>query len=178
MLTARRFIRLPSRLPFYRLLLATGLAMTGTQCQVQDKATVVYLVRHAEKLDESADSPLIAAGRERAESLSEMLKDAGLTHIHTTDFQRTRDTAAPISERLGIQPQLYATSELQGLADWLRATPGRHLVSGHQNSMTSLIRLLGGESTDIAGAEYDRLYILTLNPDGTASTVLLRYGSP
>ena len=178
MRTAHRFIRLPSRLAFYRLLLATGLGITATQCQVQKKATVVYLVRHAEKLDESADSPLIAAGRERAELLSEMLKDAGLTHVHTTDFQRTRDTAAPISERLGIQPRLYATNELQSLADWLRATPGRHLVSGHRNSMTSLIRLLGGESTDIADPEYDRLYILTLDPDGMASTVLLRYGSP
>jgi len=178
MRTAHRFIRLPSRRAFYKLLLATGLGITGTQCQVQENATVVYLVRHAEKLDESADSPLIAAGRERAELLSEMLKDAGLTHIHTTDYQRTRDTAAPISERLGIQPRFYVTNELQSLADWLRATPGRHLVSGHGSSTTSLIRLLGGESTDSADHEYDRLYILTLDPDGTASTVLLRYGSP
>ena len=178
---ARRFIRLPSGLAFYRLLLAAGLGITGAQCQiqeVQEEATVVYLVRHAEKLDESADAPLITAGRERAELLAEVLVDAGLTHIHTTDFQRTRGTAAPIAERLGIQPRLYATNEMQGLADWLRATPGRHLVSGHQNSTTGLIRLLGGESTDIADPEYDRLYILTLGPDGTASTVLLRYGSP
>ncbi len=178
MRTARRFILLPSRLASYGLLLVMGSGTACTRAQVQENATVIYLVRHAEKLDESADAPLNATGRERAQLLSEMLRDAGLTHVHTTDFKRTRDTAAPISERLGIQPRLYATNELQGLADWLRATPGRHLVSGHQNSVTSLIRLLGGESTDIPDPEYDRLYVLTLDPDGTASTVLLRYGSP
>lgn len=175
---AREFIRLPSRLAFYGFLLATGLGTTGTEAQVQTKATVVYLVRHAEKLDESTDPPLIATGRERSEWLSQMLQDGGLTHIHTTDFERTRDTAAPISERLGIRPRLYDALELRDLADRLRATPGRHLVSGHSNTTPNLIRLLGGESSDIPEHEYDRLYVLTLNPDGTATTVLLRYGSP
>jgi phosphohistidine phosphatase SixA len=175
---AHRFIRLPSRLAFCGILLATGLSTTGTQGQIREKATIVYLVRHAEKLDDSTDSPLTTAGRERAELLSEILQDAGLTHIHTTDFERTRDTAEPISERLSIQPRLYDARELPGLADRLRATPGRHLVSGHSNSTPSLVRLLGGESTDIPESEYDRLYIVTLDPDGTASTVLLRYGSP
>ena len=103
----------------------------------------MYLVRHAETSDESRDPPLTAAGRERAELLSDIFRDADITDIHTTDFERTRDTAKSISDRLGIEPRLY--SEVEDLADGLRDTTGKHL---------------------------------TLNPDGTASTVLLRYGSP
>jgi phosphohistidine phosphatase SixA len=155
-----------------------GLGATAAQGQARSESTIVYLVRHAEKLDASRDPPLTEAGWERARLLSEMLRDAGLTHIHTTDFERTRDTAAPISDRLGIEPRLYDADVLEDFADWLRATPGRHLVSGHSNTTPSLVRLLGGESTDIPDSEYDRLYIVTLNPDGTASTILLRYGPP
>ena len=178
MRTARRSIRFPSRLGFFGILFAAGFGATVLQGQVRTSGTIVYLVRHAEKLDESRDPPLITAGRERAELLSDILRDAGLTHIHTTDYERTRDTAAPISERLGIEPRLYDAGEFEGLADWLHATPGRHLVSGHSNTTPRLVRLLGGESADIPDEEYDRLYIVTLNPEGTASTVLLRYGSP
>ncbi len=190
MRTARRPIRLPSGCGFRRLLpraarlgscgllLATGLGTTAAQGQFENHATIVYLVRHAEKLDESRDPPLTSVGRERARLLSEMLRDAGLTHIHTTDFQRTRDTAMPIADRLGIEPRLYDALELEDFADWLRATPGRHLVAGHSDTTPSLVRLLGGDSTDIPDLEHDRLYIVTLNPDGTASTILLRYGSP
>ncbi len=175
---AHRFTRLPTRAAVYGFLFASGLGATGTRGQVQKNETIVYLVRHAEKLDASVDPPLTAAGRERAELLAGMLQDAGLTHIHTTDFERTRDTAAPISERLGIRPKLYDGLELQLLADRIRATPGRHLVSGHSDTTPELIRLLGGESADIPDHEYDRLYIVALNPDGTASTILIRYGSP
>lgn len=175
---AHRSIRLPTRVLFYGLLLALGLGATGVLGQVQNSETLVYLVRHAEKLDDSRDPPLTEAGRERAELLSEVLRDARVTHIHTSDFQRTRDTVEPISARLGIQPRLYDALELQVLANELRTTSGRHLVSGHSNTTPELIRLLGGESDDIPDHEYDRLYVVTLNPDGTTSTILIRYGSP
>ena len=172
-----RSVRLPFLVGASGFLLATSLGTTSCG-QGQTESTIVYLVRHAEKLDDSRDPPLTAVGRERAQILADMLEDAGVTHIHTTDLERTRDTAAPIARRLGIELQFYAPLELEELADRLRATPGRHLVSGHSNSTPSLVRLLGGESTDIPEHEYDRLYILTLGPDGTASTILRRYGSP
>ncbi len=143
----------------------------------QDDSTVVYLVRHAEKVDDSRDPPLSEAGRERAELLADMLRDAGLTHLHSTDLERTRDTAAPIAERSGLEVLLYDQGNLQGFAERLRATPGRHLVSGHSNTTPELVRLLGGESSDIPDHEYDRLYVLTIEPDGGVTTVLIRFGA-
>jgi len=143
----------------------------------QSQATVVYLVRHAEKVDDSRDPLLSEAGRERAALLADMLRDAGLTHVHSTDLERTRYTAAPVAMRAGLEVRFYDPENLEGFADKLRTTPGRHLVSGHSDTTPKLVRLLGGESSDIADPEYDRLYVLTLAPDGATSTVLIRFGA-
>ena len=113
----------------------------------------MYLVRHAETLVESRDRPFTAAGRERAELLSDIFRDAGITHIHTTDFERTRGTAKSISDRLGIEPRLY--SEVEDPADGLRDTTGKHLVIGNTNRTSQLERLFGGVSTDIPLHEND-----------------------
>ncbi len=161
----------------WALLLALLCLAVPYQAQSQSDATVVYLVRHAEKVDESRDPPLSAAGLERAALLAEMLRDAGITHLHSTDLERTRDTAAPLARRLSLEVQFYDGQDLAGFAERLRVTPGRHLVSGHSDTTAILVRLLGGESSDIASPEYDRLYVLTLAPDGGVNTVLIRFGA-
>jgi len=160
-------------------LLALWLAGCGASLSAQEAPVVVYLVRHAERGDDgTSDPPLTAAGRARALLLADMLRDAAITHIHTTDYLRTRTTAAALVERTGSSETLYGARELSILADRLRATPGRHLVVGHSDTTPQLVGLLGGESgPPIADGEYDRLYMLTLTSTGT-STVLLRYGEP
>ncbi|HWW12088.1 MAG TPA: histidine phosphatase family protein, partial [Brevundimonas sp.] len=56
-----------------RLLLAAALSLlTATSALAQ----TVYIVRHAEKADQSADPVLSAAGTERAGALSAALADA------------------------------------------------------------------------------------------------------
>jgi broad specificity phosphatase PhoE len=165
--------------PSIRLLWVPLLALFAAapnHARAQNSATVVYLVRHAEKVDASHDPALTADGNARAALLSEVLRDAGLTHIHSTDLERTRETAAPVARRSGLEVNLYDPEALEGFAQMLRATPGRHLVSGHSDTTPTLVRLLGGESSDIPDHEYDRLYVLTLQPDGGTTTVLIRFG--
>ena len=56
----------------------------------------IYLVRHAEKL--AGDDPsLTPEGAARAELLAETLGDAGIVRIYSTDYARTRGTAAPLA---------------------------------------------------------------------------------
>lgn len=153
-------------------------AAAPPRARAQSDATVVYLVRHAEKVDDSDDPALTASGHERAALLAEMLQDAGLTHVHSTDLERTRDTAAPIASRSGLDVHFYDPGDLAGFAEMLRSMPGRHLVSGHSDTTPTLVRLLGGSTSDIPDHEYDRLYVVTLHPEGGASTVLLRFGAP
>ena len=80
-------------------------------------------------------------------------------------------------ERLGLVPRVYAGGDLASVAEWLKVTPGRHLVSGHSNTTPDLARLLGGETSDIPDHEHDRFYMITLSPTRGATTVLIRFGA-
>ena len=137
---------------------------------------VIYLVRHAEKVDNSNDASLSSQGRERADLLSEVLIDAKIEHIHSTDFQRTRDTVKPLASLLGIGIKLYDPQDLENFSVNLLETPGVHLVSGHSNTTPELVRLLGGESTSIQDHEYDRLYVIVRSPSQTEASILIHYG--
>jgi probable phosphoglycerate mutase len=153
--------------------------------------SVIFLVRHAERADDGdmnpamamdpqmrEDPPLSEAGRIRASLLAEMLRDAGITHIHSTDYRRTRETAQPTSAATGVEAAIYDPSDLDAFAVELRSAPGRHLVVGHSNTTHSLVEALGGDpGLSIEALEYDRLYLVTVD-EGVARTVLLRFGDP
>jgi 2,3-bisphosphoglycerate-dependent phosphoglycerate mutase len=159
------------------LLALVAFALVTVNAVAQTDATVVYVVRHAERAEDGTrDPPLSEAGRARAALLAEMLRDAGITHIHTTDYKRTRATGAPTSRDTGREMVLYDPGDLDALASELRRTPGRHLVLGHSNTTPDLVESLGGDAgSPIDEMEYDRLYIVTLTPGG-ATTVLMRFG--
>ena len=143
-----------------------------------DKSFVVFLVRHAEKVDNSRDPKLSEAGKQRAVELAETLKSAEIDFIHSTNFVRTRATVLPFAETLNKEVLIYDYANLENFAKSIKKKGGRHLVVGHSNTTPSLVKLLGGD----AGApiveknEYDRLYVLSFNENGSVSTVLLRYG--
>lgn len=162
------------------LLLAMSLAGLPRPTAAQETPLVAFLVRHAEKVAEpTGDPPLTGQGQRRAAALADLLADAGIVAVWSTDYARTRDTAAPIAERLGLVPSLYDPGDLPGFANALRAAGGRVLVVGHSNTTPQLIALLGGDpGTPIDDAtEYDRLYIVVQAPGGPVTT-LLRYGEP
>ena len=138
---------------------------------------VVFLVRHAEKVDASEDSKLSAAGNARAAALARILHDADIEYVHSTDFIRTRKTASPVATECGVKISLYEAGDLPAFVGRLKDNGGRHLVVGHSNTTPKLVELLGGEPrSKIQEKEYDRLYIVTIDKDGVASTVLIRFG--
>ena len=99
--------------------------------------------------------------------------------MHSSDYRRTRDTAAPVAAWHDLEVELYDPGDLGGLADELLAGGGRHLVVGHSNTTPALVGQLGGDpdSAIDEGEEYDRLYVVTVGPDGYVSSVLMRYGA-
>ena len=156
-------------------LLALAL-LPAARAQAQD-ATTVILVRHAEKIDDSRDPALSAEGEARAALLATMLADAGIDHIVSTDYLRTRHTVLPLAQSLGLEVGSYDPRDLQATAAQLREWGGTILVSGHSNTTPGLVEALGGDSRGpIDDAEYDRLYVVNLAPDGTVTTTLIRYG--
>jgi broad specificity phosphatase PhoE len=165
-------------LPFLLLFLTGGLG-SPAPVQAQEDVTVVFLVRHAEKVDDSRDPELSDEGRLRAAALAEVLEYSGIDRVLSTDYIRTRDTAAPVAKALGLTVELYDPRDLSGAADGLLAQGGRVLVVGHSNTTPDLVQALGGDpGPTLEDSDYDRLYMVTIHPDGTSTTVLIRFGVP
>ncbi len=140
---------------------------------------LVYLVRHGEKAVGGGDAELSTAGQERAVVLANMLGSAEIEYVHSSDYIRTRRTAAPTAAKSGLEVQLYDPQDLPALVEKLRKTGGRHLVVGHSTTTPSMVELLGGKpNAAIEEAEFDRLYIVVIGRDGAVSSVMMHYGEP
>lgn len=152
--------------------------------------TTVLIVRHAERADAGAgerDPGLSPAGIERAHALADVAADAGVTAILTTQYRRTRLTALPLAERLGVPVSVVEvgqggiTAHVEAIAREIRTTHagGVVLVVSHSNVVPLIVRELTGiEVPEIADDEYDHLFIVTLAPDAAPRLVRARYGEP
>ncbi|MCA1827803.1 MAG: histidine phosphatase family protein [Myxococcales bacterium] len=119
---------------------------------------VLFLVRHAEKVDNSKDAALSAAGEARAHALADKLREAGITAIFATQYRRTQKTAAPLAARLGVKVQIHAADDTAGLVELLRKQD-RALVVGHSNTLPEVARAFG-VTFDVPDEEFDGLYVL------------------
>jgi probable phosphoglycerate mutase len=143
---------------------------------------VVFLVRHAERADAgmaSAKTPgtdpaLSDTGLARAKTLAGMLKDAKITAVITTEYQRTRQTGEPVAKAAGVSPTVVESKDAAGLLARVKAAPGNVLVVGHSNTLPELLKGLGiTEAVAIADDEYDAMFIVTRSSPPTM--VRLRY---
>lgn len=164
------------------LLLILALALLPTLAHAQSE-TIIYLLRHAETTgppyeDNPPNPHLSEDGKARAAHLAYLLEHTGITHIYSTNYRRTMQTAQPLSEATGLPITPYNPGALGDFAAQLKQTPGRHVVAGHSNTTPALVHALGGDAgTPIDDAsEYDRLYIVIVQPDGEVVTLQQRYG--
>jgi broad specificity phosphatase PhoE len=136
---------------------------------VADSPTI-FLVRHAERAAASgrvpSDTGLSEIGRGRAHRLAEALKDAKITAIYTTEYKRTQETAAPLAQLLGIQPEVIFADDLRSLIAKLKASRGNVLVVGHSNTLPQIISTLGVSSrVTVAESDYDNLFLVVRAPE-------------
>jgi broad specificity phosphatase PhoE len=158
-----------------RLLAALLLVATVHRAHAQD---AVYVVRHAERADDSADSELSREGIGRSNRLSTMLGGAGVTRIFTTDRKRTVQTAAPLAAALHVTPRIVGGSDEDALIQAVRASrpADRVLIVGHSNTVLSILRRLGVEQTiTIADNEFDSLFVVVPHKDGPPTLLRLKY---
>ncbi|HYD51952.1 MAG TPA: phosphoglycerate mutase family protein [Gemmatimonadaceae bacterium] len=144
--------------------------------------TTVILVRHAERAGEPAADPGITpAGEARARSLVQVVKDAGVGAIVTTQFQRTKLTAQPAAEALGITPEVVAASgqdHPQAVARYIKEKHAGKtvLVVGHSNTINAIALALGAPHPGvIEDSVYDNLFVVTFGMDGKGRLVKARY---
>jgi broad specificity phosphatase PhoE len=150
-------------------------ALAGPMAPGAEAQEAVYLVRHAERLDESADSPLSPEGEARAARLAVMLRDAGITKVFATQYRRTADTGKPLAATLGVPVVQIDAGRHRALLDAVRAEGprARVLIVGHSDTVAELLELIGdGRPVTIAKAEYDNLFVVV--PGGGSPPVVLR----
>ena len=122
----------------------------------------VILIRHAEREPAGTDPSLSAAGRRRAKLLADMLADASIGAIFTSEFKRTKETAAPIAQRLHLAP-VQIDDDVSTGAQQVRAAGDRVLVVGHSDTVPALIAQLGGPQVTIPDAAFDRFFVLQVH---------------
>jgi broad specificity phosphatase PhoE len=147
-------------------------------------ATTIFIVRHAERAsEEDRDSPLSEPGQARAVALADALAGAGIEAIYTTQYRRTRETAAPLASRLGlpITPDTTTggTAPARDLARRMAAAHpgGSVLLVGHSNTVPAMVHELGGpELPELHASRYGDLFIVTLVPEGPTRVVRVQFG--
>ncbi len=145
------------------------------------QTTVIYLLRHAEKVDESRDSELSDAGRRRAAALAAMLRDVHFDAAYSTDFKRTRGTIEPIARARELT--LDVRTDPRRLADHiLHEQRGKTvLICGHSNTVPDNLRDLGVPIAEPMLEGFDDLFIVTVVHDARGERIaasLQRLHSP
>jgi broad specificity phosphatase PhoE len=167
----------------WSLLLA--LAMPAAVPATAPDATVVVVVRHAEKAtDDPRDPTLSEAGQARAQALAGRLDRTGLDAVYATQYRRTQLTAAPAaaqaSQKVTVRPVDAANAANYGadLARDLRALPAGStaLVVGHSNTVPGIVEAISGQpAPDMPETEYDRYTVIVLDADGKARVFVSTY---
>ncbi|WPR74493.1 phosphoglycerate mutase family protein [Algoriphagus sp. NG3] len=141
-------------------------------CASKQEPKTIYIVRHAEKLLIEGDPELSVAGNARSIKLSQILADKDIQHIYSTDYKRTRLTAAPTASAAGIEIQTYDPKSHDELVEKLRTLEGNILVVGHSNTVGQVANYFVGDGekyADLAESEYNYIYIVTLEGNGSSS---------
>jgi phosphohistidine phosphatase SixA len=152
----------------------------------QHGETIVYLVRHAEKMtDDPVNPSLSPMGFVRADSLASQLRDAGIDVVITTQFKRTIQTASPFAKRRGITPEIVPVSGTAAEhVDSVVAAVHRHLGSrilivGHSNTIGRIAERLGAPHIgDLCDNEYSDLIILSIHRSSPVGYLVDSYGPP
>ncbi len=166
-------------------LMAVALALAAAVTAQDAGATVVVVVRHAEKAtDDARDPTLSEAGAARAQALAERLAAAGLDVAYVTQYRRTQLTAAPAAARAGIEITVRPVDAANAgiydaaLARDLRALPpgSTALVVGHSNTVPGIVAAISGQpAAPMPDTEYDRYTVIVLDPQGPARVFTSRY---
>jgi phosphohistidine phosphatase SixA len=174
------------------------------QAPAGGEETLLLIVRHAEKQDDSGNPNLSAAGLARAEALGVVAADWPVAGVYATDLCRTAQTAQPTASRFAMpiavqpsgssaagledcdppisSPALFLDPTLGGAADLLSWILEQHagqtvLVVGHSNTVPKMLLRLGVGPVEMTEDDYDRLFLVTYDSDRGARMVETRYGA-
>jgi broad specificity phosphatase PhoE len=143
----------------------------------------MIIVRHAEQAQDGSgmmqgDPALNEAGQSHAKALASYLKDAGITAIFTSQYDRARQTAAPLAAMLKLQPGVIMKDDVAALADAIRSKHARDvvLVVGHSDTIPTILKTFGvAEPVQIDKNEFDNVWLVVPRPGDKPVVSHLRF---
>lgn len=161
---------------FVALFIVFGMLIGFEAPSYADDDTVIYLVRHSEKLSGS-DPALSELGIARTAALAGRLKEAGIAHVFSSDFKRTRMTATPVAEQSNVDVTIYNVRALRQFVTELEAfakpAKGNILVVGHSNTTPVVASFLTKTEFPMLNEDqYDHLYVVRQNEEGSFSATI------
>ena len=143
---------------------------------------IVFVLRHADRQPDPIDD-LTLSGQERAELLARMLADSGVSVAYHSGTMRARRTLQPLERELGsaLRVEGIGSGEVQETVKAVKSQPTDAVVAvvGHSNTVGPIVEKLGGGPVgSINPSEFDKLFVLFIDPAGMATLVKLRYGAP
>jgi broad specificity phosphatase PhoE len=143
--------------------------------QAQTTPSVIFIVRHCEKAMESTDNPNLAEeGKKRATHLAEILKNAGIEAVYSTNFKRTMQTAEPLANAMKLSPAAYEPRDAN-FGEQLRKSGKKVLVVGHSNTVPDLLNQLTGTKNYQPNDGYGDLWVVTMLADQPPVVLKLSY---
>ena len=135
----------------------------------QHRNLTVILLRHAEKdpspTADKVNPELSAEGKLRAQKLVKIVNKYKPDAIYSSDFIRTKGTAAPLAEKRKLTVEVYDHRDLKPLADSIMSGKiKRVVVVGHNTTTPALVNMLIGAEKykALAESEYDKIFVVKI----------------
>jgi 2,3-bisphosphoglycerate-dependent phosphoglycerate mutase len=129
------------------------------------QTTTIYLIRHAEKTDNSKNTFLSEAGLIRANHWNDVFEAIHFDAIYSTDYNRTVQTAQPTAKKSNLIITLYDPKTIT-----LEKIKKEHLgqtilIVGHSNTTPELVNKIINQNvfSTIADTTFGNLYIITIH---------------
>jgi len=164
------------------ILLISILLLFASTLNAQKQRFII--LRHAEK-DTTAtgskmmqsDPPLNSKGLERAQSLISKFRKCKISKIYATNYNRTKSTALPLANAIGLSINNYDPKQLNSFADELKNATNHSktiLIVGHSNTSPKLVNILLGKDTykDLDESVYNQYWVVKINGNSKNAKVL------
>jgi phosphohistidine phosphatase SixA len=156
--------------------------LTGTNLFAQNKKMTIILLRHAEKDvaigADKTDPDLSPEGKLRAERLVKEIKKYKPGAVYSSNFKRTKLTAAPVAEKRKLQVQTYDHKNLDTLVNQLMTSKiKRIVVVGHNTTTPALANLLIKQEKYKAldESEYSKIWIIKIKKGKVIEEKVIEY---
>ncbi len=136
--------------------------------------TTFYFIRHAEKrTDQGSDPELTEEGKQRAEEWVNYFYLKNVDHIISSDYKRTKATAAPVAAAHDMEVEIYDVRTVKAM-DLLKKYRGKTVaLFGHSNTINAYTNELQNDSiyNALDEKDYESYFYVRISDAGKSSGV-------